>query len=346
MQPSHWTTCAALAALSLLAVPAVAQADTSGTLFEQPFFTSTSALNGQDGWLNTGGYDAAIVSNSGSAADAFGQQSLRISNARTSGAFGDQTFSSPLTDGAGETTSVTGGQAGGERQPHFDTTFRFLSTTPAAEQPGLAVTISPDTGNGGRMSFLRLRTRRRGSRSTSSTCPRRRPTPGTWTSAKPRSRKRSRARPAQRPALDRFRPRGEQRRGQGLRRRPTPLHRLLVGELLPPRHRERPGHPVPVVDQLMLRVSSNPAHPELDGKGFLIDDVSSRSYGGQGGPRSHRPAGPTGPTGPAGSSGSQASTARSPRAASSALRAGGTDRRDGHTAPTARRSASASSRRG
>ena len=144
MRLSHWTTCAAFAALSLLAVPAVAGADTAGTLFEQPAFTGSNV--NQDGWMKTGPYDAAIVANSGAAAVAFGQQSLRISNATTSGSFADQTFSAPLTDGAGESTSTDGGQAGGERQPHFDTTFRFLSTTPGAEQPGLAVTISPDSG--------------------------------------------------------------------------------------------------------------------------------------------------------------------------------------------------------
>ena len=155
MRLSHWTTCAAFAALSLLAVPAAAGADTAGTLFEQPAFTGSNV--NQDGWMKTGPYDATIVANSGVAAVAFGQQSLRISNATTSGSFADQTFSAPLTDGAGESTSADGGHAGGERQPHFDTTFRFLSTTPGAEQPGLAVTISPDSGNGGRMSFLRLR---------------------------------------------------------------------------------------------------------------------------------------------------------------------------------------------
>ena len=56
---------------------------------------------------------------------------------------------------------------------------------------------------------------------------------------------------------------------------------------------ENPSGNVPVVDQLLLRVSSA-AQPALQGKGFLVDDVSSRSYGGQGGA-----AGPTGPTGPA-----------------------------------------------
>ena len=156
MSRSHWMTGAAIAALSTLTLPSVAAADTVGTLFEPPSF-APGTIHAQGGWLKTGGFDAAIVANTGSTMAAFGQQSLRISNATTSGSFGDQTFSAPLVDGAGEATSAHGGQAGGERQPHFDTTFQFMSASPAAEQPGLAVTVSPDSGNGGRMSFLRLR---------------------------------------------------------------------------------------------------------------------------------------------------------------------------------------------
>ena len=225
--------------------------------------------------------DAAIVANSGSAAAVFGQQSLRISNATTSGSFGDQTFSAPLVDGAGEATSVNGGQAGGERQPHFDTTFQFMSADPAAVQTGLAVTVSPDSGNGGRMSFLRLRDMPAGLAidfidvrpetdaehvdfrevEIAQGLDRRFRTPSgsRWTSSQAR-----------------------QRRRQGLRRRPAQGHRLVVGGLLPQRYRERPGQrgsgrrPVALARQLG-RAAGEP------GKGFLIDDVSSRSYGGPGG---------------------------------------------------------------
>src|SRR3954468_5616079 len=156
MTRSHWRASAAMAALALLAMPAAASADTVGTLFEPPSFVPGS-INGQGGWLKSGGFDAAVVTNSASVAAVFGAQSLRISNATTSGSFADQTFSAPLVDGAGEATSVNGGQAGGARQPHFDASFQFMSADPVAVQPGLAITVSPDSGNGGRMSFLRLR---------------------------------------------------------------------------------------------------------------------------------------------------------------------------------------------
>src|SRR4029077_11039065 len=115
MRHRHWTTCAAVAALGLAALPTAAMADTSGTLFESPAF-APGDINGQHGWMNVGGYDAAIVANTGATAGVFGQQSLRISNAIASGSFGDQTFSPALTDGAGEPTSADGGHAGGMRQ--------------------------------------------------------------------------------------------------------------------------------------------------------------------------------------------------------------------------------------
>ena len=131
-------------AVCALAAPAAAHADTNGTLFEQPVFSPNATgggdINGQGGWMKTGGYDAKIVTNtSGAVAAGLGQQSLRISNAVTNGSFGDQTFSAPLVDGAGEPGSATEGYAGGERQSHFDASFTFMSATPAAEQKDLAV---------------------------------------------------------------------------------------------------------------------------------------------------------------------------------------------------------------
>ena len=285
----------------MLTLPAVAGADTVGTLFEPPSFAPGN-INGQGGWMKTGGFDAAIVTNSGSTVAAFGHQSLRISNATTSGSFGDQTFSAPLVDGAGEATSANGGQAGGERQPHFDTTFQFMSATPGAEQPGLAVTVSPDSGNGGRMSFLRLRDTPAGI------------------------------------AIDFNEVRTDNdfhtvEIAQGLDRTVPHTVRIsmdfvagpdndvvqvyvdgqlkVTGKSWENYYRTSPeqasaGNVVPVVDQLLLRVSSNPAQPALAGKGFLFDDVSLRSYGGLGGA-----IGPVGPAGADGATGSAGSNGQS-----------------------------------
>ena len=305
MRLSHWTTCAAFAALSLLAVPASAGADTAGTLFEQPAFNIAS-VDGQDGWMKTGPYDATIVANSGTAAVAFGQQSLRISNATTSGSFADQTFSAPLTDGAGESTSTDGGQAGGERQPHFDTTFRFLSTTPGAEQSGLAVTISPDTGTGGRMSFLRLRDTPTGLAIDFVDVPSAQTDAGGHVAFNQIDIAQS---------LDRTIPHTVRISMDFVPGDSNDIVKVYVDDALLVtgsswenyyRHdSENPSGNVPVVDQLMLRVSSA-AQPALQGKGFLVDDVSSRSYGGQGGATG--PAGPASPAGTPGVNGSIAPT--------------------------------------
>jgi len=113
-------------------------------------------INGQDGWLKTGPYDAAVVDQAslGLSYAGFGNRSLRISNAVTFGSFGDQTFSKPLVDEAGETGATNAGQSGGTRQPFFMAQWDFASTVPTAEQPGLYTVASPDRGDGARMSWV------------------------------------------------------------------------------------------------------------------------------------------------------------------------------------------------
>lgn len=68
-------------------------------------------MNGQDGWSSTGSCDQAIVANTYGYAS-FDAQSLRISNAVTSGSFGDQTFSKQTANEAGETTAEGDGTSG------------------------------------------------------------------------------------------------------------------------------------------------------------------------------------------------------------------------------------------
>lgn len=117
----------------------------------------------QDDWSSAGPYDHFVVSNAAAIPPynypTFGTQSLRLSNAITSGSFGDQTFSKRTANHAGETTSDCSIWCipTGTRQRHFEVEWDFASTTPAAEQPGLAVTASPDRGDGARMSFVRMR---------------------------------------------------------------------------------------------------------------------------------------------------------------------------------------------
>ena len=124
-----------------------AGADVIGPItFEPPSYT-TGNINGQNGWSKTGPYDVEVASVSAFPAAAgygFGTQALRASNAVTSGSFGDQTFSPGLANPAGEAGA-----------PHFDASFS-IGTTQAVEQPGLAMSVSPDSGDGSRMSYLRF----------------------------------------------------------------------------------------------------------------------------------------------------------------------------------------------
>jgi hypothetical protein len=80
---------------------------------------------------------------------------MRISNAVTSGSFGDHAFSPSLADGAGEPGAITGGMSGGTLQSQFNSTWYFKPFINAA-QPGLSAVVSPDRGDGARMSWVRM----------------------------------------------------------------------------------------------------------------------------------------------------------------------------------------------
>jgi hypothetical protein len=134
--------------VTALAVAAVAVGDSAGPITFEPPAYSVGNINGQNGWMKTGPYDAAVVATSSFAAAAgygFGTQSLRISNAATSGSFGDQTFAPHVSTAAGEASTLN----------HFDATFQ-IGTALATLQPGLSLSVSPDNGSGGRMSYLRF----------------------------------------------------------------------------------------------------------------------------------------------------------------------------------------------
>lgn len=152
-----WSTALIAAAILALAALSLAYADASAIDFEDPTFVP-GTVNGQDGWVSLGAagsgcavYDHA-VSNSFGVPD-FGGQSLRISNAVTSGCFGDQTFAKPLTDAAGEADSTDGTFSRGTLQNHFEAQFD-IRPMQLSQQPGLFLSVSPDRGDGSRMSYL------------------------------------------------------------------------------------------------------------------------------------------------------------------------------------------------
>lgn len=104
------------------------------------------SVNGQSGWKSAGSYDQAVVDNT-YGYDSFGCKTLRISNAVTSGSFGDQTFSYAVSP-AGETSTSASNN-------HFEASFD-IAATQSTQQPGLTLSVSPDNGSGSRMSYLRF----------------------------------------------------------------------------------------------------------------------------------------------------------------------------------------------
>ncbi|MGZ8692667.1 MAG: hypothetical protein ACXWZT_08040, partial [Gaiellaceae bacterium] len=113
--------------------------------FEPPTYT-LGDINSQQGWMKTGAYDVAVANVAtfpAASGYGFGLQTLRLSNAVTTGSFGDQTFS-PGVSPAGESALS-----------HFDASFS-IGTALATEQVGLYTSVSPDNGLGARMSYLRF----------------------------------------------------------------------------------------------------------------------------------------------------------------------------------------------
>jgi len=131
-------------------------------------------IHGQDDWSSLGAngsgcavYDHQVVENAlGSYTYlTFGLQSLRLSNAVTSGCFGDQTFSKRLPVGATGEADAEGAEfefAPGPTKNHFEAQWDFASTVPDAEQPDLSVVASPDRGDGSRMSWVQMADTRNG----------------------------------------------------------------------------------------------------------------------------------------------------------------------------------------
>ena len=157
------TVLATAVCVSLLACGVAAA---SITLFEPPLFDPGS-VNGQSGvgpgpWKSAptgaipacvptptnGQYDQAVVANTVAPPGeppGFGSQSLRMSNACASGEFTNQTYSPQEPQEVGEA----------RLNKVFLAEFAFMSKTPAY-QPGLFLSVSPDSGEGSRMSWVGL----------------------------------------------------------------------------------------------------------------------------------------------------------------------------------------------
>lgn len=154
---------------AFFALPVVARADTVTSAIESPVF-ALGTIDNRGGWSSFGAagtgcavYDHSVtalsslgLSGNTAYTDLFGSRALRISNAVTSGCFSDHTFSSSVPNEAGETSAVSNGYSGGERQSWYEGAFTIASTVPGSQQTGLSMTMSPDRGDGARMSYLRF----------------------------------------------------------------------------------------------------------------------------------------------------------------------------------------------
>jgi Ca2+-binding RTX toxin-like protein len=113
-------------------------------------------INGQNGWMNIGSYDANVapVTNFPAASGyGFGTNTLQISDKVTSDSYGDQTFSPGLTNPGGEPTAASAGFGPGTIQSRFAAGFKF-GTALATAQPGMYTGVYPDRGDGARSSGL------------------------------------------------------------------------------------------------------------------------------------------------------------------------------------------------
>jgi hypothetical protein len=126
---------AAFVAASFGLLTSFAAADSQGPINFESY--TVGPINGQQSWSDAGGYDANVVPVSGG-------QALQVSDATTSGSFGDQTFAPLLSNPASE--------AGNQ---YFTASFT-IGTATATPNVGSHLSISPDNGQGGRMSYLRF----------------------------------------------------------------------------------------------------------------------------------------------------------------------------------------------
>lgn len=132
------------------AFASIASASTQPITFESTQGYAVGNIDGQMGWTKSNpAFDVNVVDVATFPAAAkyhFDGQTLRLSDAVTSGSFGDQTFSPGMTT-----------QPAGEKplETHFRSTFS-IGTALATEQLGLHMSVSPDNGSGARMSYLRF----------------------------------------------------------------------------------------------------------------------------------------------------------------------------------------------
>jgi hypothetical protein len=127
----------------------VSPADTVGPIDFSTYNVGT--VRGQGGTPAWTGADCGATIDQG-VVSVSGTKSFRMSNAQISGCF-DDVFTPRTANAAGETTADPGAFPVGTLQPFFDASFTVASST-GGLQPGLKVQVSPDRGDGSRMSYV------------------------------------------------------------------------------------------------------------------------------------------------------------------------------------------------
>jgi hypothetical protein len=146
MSTSIRTFKAMLVALSMVVSAGSAQAGSYSTGFENPPFT-TGSVNGQDGWgVTNANFDQEVVDNVAHT----GSQSWRRSNAFTTGSFGDQPLSAPLSGG-----DTVGEAASGANHRIHEYSLWFRAADTAAAD-GSFLSLSLTNAPGSRINYVGL----------------------------------------------------------------------------------------------------------------------------------------------------------------------------------------------
>lgn len=254
-------------------------------------FTATASADSFDTFRITGPYDQEVASFDG-------HQTLRVSNAVTSGSFADMPYSAPV-------------DPAGEKADHNVLTNEFTFKTMTQDrQPGLAVSVSPTGDGGSRMSYVRLEDAYDGVRVFFRDA--------TFNDKWIATLNRQDAHKIK--FVTTFVPGYD----NDVVRVFIDGDQKVCGTSWENYYRFDEQHDPTVTDRLMWRLNIDPAtqqqRDDLRGKGFLFDDVTSSSY------RSNEPEGcplPVGPQGPAGDSGKEG-TNGAPGAAAPAAGSGST----------------------
>jgi len=121
----------------------------------EPLTYATGNIGGQNGWVNTVPSTANVVKPPNAYGSSFGKQSLLITDQVTSGDV-QQVLATPLADSVGETISTSAAFTTGTKYRNFEMQFDIGTSTPGTPQIGQYLSMSPDRGDGSRMSYLRF----------------------------------------------------------------------------------------------------------------------------------------------------------------------------------------------